>query len=432
MVDYRCPKDHGSDLKFENHTEPLSVILMTIRHAASKTSNTHLEFGPTSRILWLRAVLATAFLCGFLLSWKLWIASRSYPLTPVSDSLPTIHFPFDYIVFIALLILLPAIMISSRSRRYILVFVVLAALLSLWDQSRWQPWFYQYLFMLAALGCYSLKDSDPKKQDAALNVCRLIVASTYFWSGLQKINASFLDGVFPWLVEPLSRVLPEAFTTLSRPIGIAVSLLETGIGVGLLTTRLRNPSIALAIAMHTLILFLIGPLGHNWNSVVWPWNISMQMFVLILFWRVKTGSLKDVTEMRTFPFNGVIIVLFGVMPLFSFLGLWDSYLSAALYSGNTTVAGVYMSDSVRRSLPTEVQRYVWKSADDKYWLDILGWSLGELNVPPYPEKRIYKNIARRICTHAQEPSEVILEIQESSRWLSGIPAIRRHACSDLR
>ncbi len=405
---------------------------MTIRHTGSKTSNTHLEFGPAGRIVWLRAALATAFLCGLLLSRKLWITSRSYPLTPVSDSLPTIHFPFDYIVFIALLLLLPAIIISSRARGYILVFVVLAALLSLWDQSRWQPWFYQYIFMLASLGCYSLKDSDPTKQDAVLNVCRFIVASTYFWSGLQKLNSGFLDGVFPWLVEPLFRVLPEAFTTFSRPIGIVASLLETGIGLGLLTKSLRNASIALAVAMHTLILFFIGPLGHNWNSVVWPWNISMEMFVIILFWRVRNLSLKDLAEARFLPLYSVAVVLFGVMPLFSFFGLWDSYMSAALYSGNTTGAGVHVSDSVRRSLPAEVQSYASKIANDEYWLDISSWSLGELNAPPYPERRIYENIARRICAHAQEPSEVILEIQERSSPLSGSRATRRHDCSSLR
>lgn len=432
MVDYRCSSNRGGDPRSEHHTEPLSVIPMIIRHAGSTPSSTHFEFGPASRIFWLRAVLTTAFLCGFLLSRKLWVTSRSYPLTPLFDSLPAIRFPLDYIVFIALLILLPAIMISSRPRRYILVFVVLAALLSLWDQSRWQPWFYQYLFMLAALGCYSLKDSDPREQDAGLNACRLIVASTYFWSGLQKLNASFLDGVFPWLVEPLFRLVPGTFTTFSRPIGIVASLLETMIGVGLLTKRLRNPSIALAIAMHTLILFLIGPLGHNWNSVVWPWNISMEMFVLILFWHASDPSLKERTETRFLPFYSVAVVLFGVMPLFSFFGLWDSYLSAALYSGNTTEAGVYMTDPIRRLLPTEVQRYVSKRSDDEYWLDITGWSFGELNVPPYPEKRIYQNIARRICLHAQEPSEVILEIHERSSPLSGIRATGRHDCSSLR
>jgi hypothetical protein len=377
-------------------------------------------------------VLAAALLSGLLLSWKLWITARSYPLTPVSDSLPVIYFPLDSIVFIALLLLLPMIMISPRPRRYILTFVALAALLSLWDQSRWQPWFYQYMFMLTALGYCSLRDSEAKEQNAALNVCRFIVASTYVWSGIQKINLSFIGGIFPWLIKPLLRVFPAAWATLVLPAGVVVPILETGIGVGLLTRRLRNVSIGLAIAMHGLILLSIGPLGHNWNSVVWPWNVSMSLFVVILFWRIGDLSIKDLIGTRFLPLSGMVAVLFGVMPLFSFFGLWDSYLSAALYSGNITQAAVYVSDSVQTSLPAGIRPYVSKLPGDHHQLNISGWSFAELNVPPYPEKRIYRNIARRICTYAQDPSEVILEIRERLSPFSGTRIVTEHDCSDLR
>jgi len=432
MVDYRCLSNHGSDPRFEHHTEPLSVIPMTIRYAASKTSNSHLRFGPASRILWLRAVLAMAFLCGFLLSKKLWITSRSYPLAPVSGSLPTIHFPLDYIVFIALLILLPVIMISSRPRRYILVFVGLAALLSLWDQSRWQPWFYQYIFMLASLGLYSWNSSELKEQDAPLNCCRFIVASIYFWSGIQKMNVRFVAGMFPWLMKPLVRLLPHSVTIFPRFLGIIAPLLESGIGIGLLTNRFRGISIGLAVAMHTLILLSLGPLGHNWNSVVWPWNISMVLFVITLFWRVKHLSLGDITNVGIPPFHKLVLVLFGVMPLFSFFGLWDSYLSGTLYSANTAKANLSVSDNVRAQLPTEIQRHIWKGASGENRLGISDWSFEELNVPPYPERRIYKAIARQICGYAQKPSEVLLDVQERPDWLSGIRPVSRYDCWHLK
>jgi hypothetical protein len=432
MIDYGGLIDYGSGLRLEGHSKAPSVISTTFRHTEGKTSSGHHEIGPASRIHWLRVVLAAAFLCGLLLSWKLWITSRSYPLTPVFDSLPTIHSPFDYIVFVALLLLLPTIMISSRPRRYALTFVVLAALLSLWDQSRWQPWFYQYIFMLAPLGCYSLEDSDPNAQNAALNMCRFIVASTYVWSGIQKINLSFVGGIFPWLIKPLLRALPAALATFALPAGVVAPILEIGIGVGLLTKRLRTVSIALAVAMHALILLSIGPLGHNWNSVVWPWNVSMPLFVLVLFWRVRDLSLKDLTAARFLPLSSVVAVLFGVMPLFSFFGLWDSYLSAALYSGNITQAAIYMSDSVKTSLPGEVQRYASKLPGNDHLLNISGWSFGELNVPPYPEKRIYRNIARRMCAYAQEPFEVSLEVRERPSPISRNRTVTSHDCSDLK
>ncbi len=73
------------------------------------------------------------------------------------DALPAVPFPFDQIWFFSLLGLLVAIIIVAQPRRLILVFVVLAGLLSMWDQTRWQPWFYQYFFMLAAIGLRAAK-----------------------------------------------------------------------------------------------------------------------------------------------------------------------------------------------------------------------------------------------------------------------------------
>src|SRR5271155_4062650 len=146
-----------------------------------------LHLGPHQRIAALKAVWASAFLAGMLLSPKLWLSSRSYPLCPIIDGLPEVPFPFDYVWFVALLALLTAILIVPRPARLLVAFVGLAGLLSLLDQSRWQPWVYQYLFMGVALAAYPWGDPEaqPERRAAALNACRVIVAATYFWSGLQ-------------------------------------------------------------------------------------------------------------------------------------------------------------------------------------------------------------------------------------------------------
>ena len=73
---------------------------------------------------------------------------------------------------------------------------------------RWQPWFYQYFFMLAALGFYAWKKPEAKNNRVALDCCALIVVCTYFWSGIQKLNASFIHEVWPDMTAPLLRFLP--------------------------------------------------------------------------------------------------------------------------------------------------------------------------------------------------------------------------------
>ncbi len=394
-------------------------------------ANRHFIIGSTSRIYWLKVVLSLACISGFLLSKKLWLTSRTYPLTPVSEILPSIPFPLDYVLFVLMLVLLGAIMISARPRKYIVTFVVISGLLSLGDQSRWQPWFYQYLFMFAALGFYSWKAADAHAQGPILNVCRLIVVSIYFWSGLQKVNVDFVGGVFPWMVEPLAGLLPPGLRIVPLSLGVAVPFLEMGIGTGLLVGRFRRVAVGFALAMHTLILICIGPLGYNWNSVVWPWNVAMALFVFILFWKEKGLHLGEIATIRKSLFHTLVFVLFGIMPAFSLFDLWDSYLSSALYSGNTAESVVYVSDSVIARLPTEIQVLIRGHSEARNVLSISRWSFKELNVPPYPEHRIFKNVARTICTHAGNTAEVILSIQERPHWLTGVRATTRYECSNL-
>src|SRR3954465_10503403 len=152
---------------------------------------------PDRQVASLVRVAAAAIGCSFLISWKLWISSRLFPLAPVSNRLPQIVYPFDYIWFLLLLALLAVIGFLPRSRKIVLIFVCLAASLSLWDQMRWQPWFYQYLFMLAAIGILAWRKTESSGNGTALDVCRLIVAATYFWTGFQKLNITFVRKTWP-------------------------------------------------------------------------------------------------------------------------------------------------------------------------------------------------------------------------------------------
>jgi hypothetical protein len=131
----------------------------------------------SGRLLWLKTILSLGFLSGVLISMRLWTADRFYPTTPVFEGLPSFSGAVDYAGFGALLVLLAAVLFR-RSRWPALALLALVILLAALDQSRLQPWVYQYSFMLAALAlCRAPGD--------ALDVCRLILAGTYLWSGLQ-------------------------------------------------------------------------------------------------------------------------------------------------------------------------------------------------------------------------------------------------------
>lgn len=387
------------------------------------------EPGPFSQVLRLRRAVALGLMCGLLLSPRLWLSSRFYPLTPVWPFLKPIPPPYDRLALGAMLVLLAASIIAPRVKYTIFAFVLLAAALAMADQSRWQPWFYQYVCMWIALGFAA--GESAWSQSGALHTCRLIIASTYIWSGVQKINGSFVAHTFQPIVEPMAKALP-ALQHVFPVLGAAVPAIEIAIGVGLLAKRVRNAAVILAIVTHAFVLLAIGPLGSNINSVVWPWNAAMVCFVVLLFWR-SAAAFRDMMWTRNFPFQRVVLALFCFAPLLSFFNLWDVYLSAALYSSNKNVATLMISDALAERLPEAVQDHVWvgSGSGNVDELDVDEWSFDELNVPPYPEVRIYRSVAKWTCGFARDPSEVTLLIQHRRGLL---PVRERNAwsCLDLR
>jgi hypothetical protein len=304
------------------------------------------------RILWLKNVVTGSFLIEVLLSWRMWSGERLFPKLPLLESLPTTSGGIDTVIFALLIGLLLSIMVHPKPRVLVYLVLVLVALLAIADQARWQPFFYQYYFMMAALACFAWS----RKQHLALATCRWIVVGIYFYAGLQKANIYFVGEVFPWFVEPLTRVFPPTrdFFLLS---GFVVPFAEIGIAVALLSQKLRHFGVVAACAMHLFILLLLGPLGHGWGVIVWPWNVSMMVLLFILFWRVQAPFLGTLT-LKEHVFHKGICGLFVVMPIFSFVNRWDSYLSASLYSGTVNRADLQVSTRLQQRLPPELQTFV--------------------------------------------------------------------------
>jgi len=348
----------------------------------------------------LKIAISVALFAGLALSPKLWLSERVYPPTPAWTLLRPIPAPFDYILYGAMLAMLVAIAVAARPGKWIGLFVLLAITLGLFDQSRWQPWFYQYLIMLIAVGLCD--------RDQALNTCRLVVVCTYFWSGLQKANADFVHNVFPFMIGPLAEVVPVQ-------LGFLAPLFEVAIGIGLLTRRFRTYAIYGAIAMHAFILLAIGPLGTNSNSVVWPWNVAMICFVTILFRQQPEVSAREIMWLHEGIYQRIVLVLLGIAPILSFFNLWDGYLSSALYSGVRNTGVVYVTDALKDRLPKEIVRHVYPSNKPGTGILILrDWSMAELNAGIYPEPRVYKSLARYICSYEQDPSEMKLWIKQTN------------------
>lgn len=361
----------------------------------------------------LTLVLTLALLCGFALSRRLWFYStRLYPGVPVFDFLPTVAPTAGYVWFGALVALLVLAAVRARPRAYASAFVVLASLYVLFDESRLQPWFYQYLFMLLALAAHTRRDEGAR---TPLRACAFVVASVYFWSGAQKLNPQFFSEVLPSLAAPYLARLPASFSRMLTPLGALVPLTEICAGLMLLTRRWRRAGVVLAIVTNAVVLLLFVPVRRN--NVIWPWNVAMAAFVLILFRRGADG-VRDFLPRRALSIQTAALVLFGLMPVLSLFGLWGQYLSSALYSGNVPRAEFMLSERVAGQLPPRVRSKL-RPTPEGFRLDINHWSYAELNVPAYPSEKVYARATATLCDFAESPSDVRLEVSEPPRFFGG-------------
>ncbi len=372
---------------------------------------------PWKRVVYTNAAIVLGLASGILLSPKLWINTRFYPVIPVIHGLPRIAYPLDYILAAGMFLLLALSGLAPKPRKYILGCTALLFVLALLDQTRWQPWLFLYVFMFVAMGCFSWQQRDDQGQENALNICRLIIAGTYFYSGLQKMNPRFALTGIPSMLGSLGDHLP-----LLHIWGWVAACVELSIGIGLLTRKYRNFAVVCGLLMHLFILFTFS-IVMNWNTVVWPWNVAMMAFLVLLFW--NTGfSFGDVLWRNSFVYQKVVLVLFAILPALSFFGWWDSDLSASLYSANLPEANIRVTPAVESQLPEYVRRYVEVVPGGHSFLKVQDWSFGELNVPPYAATRTYRKIGSAVCRYTNNSPDIVLLIQEKDTLLGKGPLLR--------
>lgn len=388
----------------------------------------------SARIDALRRVACAAMLAGVALSPNLWFpASRTFPRAPLVVALPQNVAPtVEYLLGGLLVAALAAAVFASRAAKYLLVAISSLVVLVLLDQTRLQPWVYQYLLLFAVTALDARRSRDVRRDALVLSAAQLVVASLYFWSGVQKLNYTFGQEVLSQLLAPMQSRLPLTQAQLSA-LGVAVALAEIFTGVGLLVKKTRGLCVWVALIMHASVLALLVWQGRN--SVVWVWNVALAVMVVVLFRR------SDVSVCQTFNARNAaaasvrvtqaLAVACAVLPVLSFFGLWDMYLSGALYSGNTPVGVVRVDERVYERLSGVAKRQVFTTKGGEQVLPLFEWAMAELNVPPYPETRVYKEVAREVCKLEDGEGRLELIVKERPAILDGSYRVTRMNCAQL-
>jgi hypothetical protein len=378
-----------------------------------------------ARVKWIRGCVVFGLLSGMALSWRLWIGPRHYPRAPWFE-LPEAWQPWLERTLAALLaasllqlLYSPRALFAGVRVAGALACVALAGLWAL-DQSRLQPWAYLYGLLLLRIAW-----ADGGQSVRTLEFTRLLLACTYFWSGLQKLHVLFGQVGLTELVKPLWPGFEQLPDGLRIGLGLAIAAFESAIGIGLLVARTRTPAAWLAIAMHVLLLLVLA-VGLQWNAVVWPWNLVLA--ALAFHVRQATpgeapGGLRAVLWGRD-ACHRALLVLLGVLPALSFLDRWDAYPSLALYSPRIEAAKICFGDGVKHRLPADFPPVVETRAPHSYELWLEQWSQQELGTPAYPSARVLRAVAKRFCTSVGDAPQMRVVVWFKPDAVTGVSSNR--------
>jgi hypothetical protein len=158
----------------------------------------------------------------------------------------------------------------------------------------------------------------------------------------------------------------------------------------------------------------------------------MAASVVILFARSRDHDFSTLREVVRPAYGKLVLVLVAVMPALSFVGMWDSYLSWALYSGNLSEAVIRFGDPKVAGLPESVRARVKGRTSGEHVLDVFTWSLHDVGLEPYPEPRVYRHVARWICQQVTDPTGIRLIIWTRPAILDGRREATNYTCGSCR
>lgn len=325
-------------------------------------------------------------------------------MAPLVPGMPVLPAPLDWVLLGLLGVALLALLFVP-DRRFAFAVLGLLAVLLFQDQMRWQPWVYTYVLLLIPFAWKTTTPKTNKKKttpsdtiDPYIPYVQIFLAGLYFWGGAHKLNANFGDAIYPLFVKALLKLPDGHWLYQAKLFSYFIPVTEIIVGIGMLIPRLRRLAAIGAIVTHLIIIAYL--ISTNDNHIVLPWNIAMIGIVYlssfnyknkIILWRPQADHWRGLTI--------GLAVLVGLMPALNLRGKWDTYLSFNLYSGNIYHLYIAVKNASVGKLDPRLSDYYAPQniIDDGKVIDVSDWSFNELKVPVYPEKRIFRTIARHFC-----------------------------------
>ena len=224
------------------------------------------------------------------------------------------------------------LLIRPRHRYAPLIASVLLLLLCGLDELRLQPW--AWLLFLCGMIFFEARRRDGRAGDVFVaQHLRLMLIGLYFWAAIHKLNSGFFEQTVPFFLAPFG--INEPTTWLAGLFGCLIIVSEGGLAVLLaLSGRFDRYALRVGVAVHIVVLGILGPSGQNYDPNVWTWNISQAVLLVLLFY--KGGSrlgLVNILKSRARPTLALASLVL-LMPALHVVRIAPANLSWALYAGN--------------------------------------------------------------------------------------------------
>jgi hypothetical protein len=343
-------------------------------------------------MIWILRLVSTALLVQMACSPTLWWSDNNGFFTVPLASFFDWGNWFDQMLTLLIGVTLGVASFVEKYRRQLcLAAVGMVFLLISKDINRLQSWVFQYTVIIFVIGIS--REKQDKHQ--LINVLRWVLIFTYFWAGFHKLSPHYHENVHKWLMGIFE--FTKRFKE-NTAMSYFEAFVELSIGFMLIFRMAWKLMPWFILFFHAVILLFLSVDG--WNSVVWPWNLTMITLVFLLFYRAENSKVSLVGFPASEPSIFLVFLFLGIMPAGYIQDRWDAHLSLAMYSGRSVEAMFFMDNKDSLCVPDKAKKDLQKYKDNPnmsfIYLD--SWSYSTINTPVYASEWAYNIIFKKYCS----------------------------------
>lgn len=357
----------------------------------------------------LRRSLALFGLALLAATWRLSTPQHVFPQVPLVGFGTALPAWCDWVGAACMVAGLTMALVAPRDNRLapagLLIFVLGTLVMVVLDQQRLQPWAYQ--FMLVAL---VLAVADSRTAFAWL---RLFIVSFYFHSALTKFDYTLLHTLGQQFLTTLVGLFGATLDAWAdETLAMAAMIFPAGelaVAVGLCFARTRTIALAGAIALHGLLLVILGPWGLDHKPGVLIWNLYFIVQDVLLFAPARHAAPAEPLpgDTRRLAIVGqrlewIVPVSMSAAIVLPFLwrtAWFDIWPSWGLYAPSAQRVTLLVHRRALGGFPAALQPFIDPSSDpNNPWLHVRPdrWALSTLGAPIYPQARFQLGAAEAI------------------------------------